>query len=76
MFSFPQTKTSQQRKTARHCRTPMKSDIVILRLVFFTRFPANRDCLLKLYKLVKSARTVCREFYLEKRFYIELTSYG
>ena len=62
MFSFPLTKTSQQRKTARHCKTPMKSHIVILRLVVFTRFPANRDCLLKLYMLVKSARTVFREF--------------
>ena len=28
MFSFPLTKRSQQRKTARHCKTPMKSNIV------------------------------------------------
>jgi len=32
-----------------------------------TRFPANGDCLLKLYMVVKSARTVSCEFYLEKR---------
>ena len=30
MFNLPLTKTSQQRKTARHCRPPMKSSIVIL----------------------------------------------
>jgi len=30
MFSLPLTKSSQQCKTARHCRTPMKSNIVIL----------------------------------------------
>jgi len=30
MFNLPMTKSSQQRKTARHCRTPMKSSIVIL----------------------------------------------
>jgi len=28
MFNFPLTKSSQQRKTARHCKTPMKSNIV------------------------------------------------
>jgi len=35
-------------------------------LVLFTRFPVNRELLLKLYMLVKSARTVSREIYLEK----------
>jgi len=30
MFNLPLIKTSQQRKTARHCRTPMKSSIIIL----------------------------------------------
>jgi len=30
MFDLPLTKSSQQRKTARHCRTPVKSNIVIL----------------------------------------------
>jgi len=30
----------------------------------------------KLYMLVKSARTVSRELYWEKRVYIGLTSYG
>jgi len=28
MFKFPLTKSLQQRKTARHCKTPMKSNIV------------------------------------------------
>jgi len=28
MFNFPLTKSSQQRMTARDCKTPMKSDIV------------------------------------------------
>jgi len=28
MFNFLLTKTSQQRKTARHCKTPMISNIV------------------------------------------------
>jgi len=46
----------------------------ILRLVVFTKFPAHRDCLLKLYVLVKSFRTVSRELYMRKRVYIGLTS--
>jgi len=40
-----------------------------------TRLLANTDCLLKLYMLVKSARTVSREFCMEKRVYIGRTSY-
>jgi len=28
MLNFPLTKSSQQRMTARHCKTPMKSNIV------------------------------------------------
>jgi len=28
MFNFPLTKSSQQHKTARHCKTPTKSNIV------------------------------------------------
>jgi len=69
MFNFPLTKTSQQRKTARHCKTLIKSNIVSIGssvCFFFTKFRANRDCLLKLCMLVKSARTVSREFYREK----------
>jgi len=70
-YSIFQTKSSQQRKTARHCRTPTKSNIVSIGCyvcLLSTRLPANRDCLLKLYTpmLGKSARTVSREFYLEK----------
>ena len=30
LFNLPLTKSSQQRRTVRHCRTPMKSSIVIL----------------------------------------------
>jgi len=74
-------KSSQQIKTARHCRTPTKSNIVSIGCYVWllsTRLPANRDYLLKLYTpmLGKSARTVSREFYLEKRVYVGLTSYG
>ena len=79
--SIFQTKSSQQRKTARHCRTPTKSNIVSIGCYVWllsTRLSANRDCLLKLYAhmLGKSARTVSRKFYLEKRAYVGLTSYG
>ena len=49
--------------------------IWILHLVVFTRFPANRDCLLKLYMLVKSARTVSRELHWGKHVYIGFTSW-
>jgi len=57
MFNFPLTKSLQQRKTARHCKTDEKQycQYWILRLVVFTRFPASRDCLLKLYMLLRSA---------------------
>ena len=80
-FSIFQAKSSQQRRTARHCRTPMKSNIVSIGCYVWllsTRLPASRDCLLKLYTpmLGKSSRTVSREFYLEKRVYVGLTSYG
>jgi len=42
MFNFPLTKSSQQHKTTRHCKTPMKSNIVSIEsyvCFFFTRFP-------------------------------------
>jgi len=41
------TKSSQQHKTARHCRTPMKSNNVTVGFYLWllqTRLPANRDC--------------------------------
>ena len=65
---FSTDKSLQQHKTARHCRTPMKSNVVSIGsyILFPTRLPGTRDSLLKLYMLVKSARTVCREFCLEK----------
>jgi len=46
MFIFPLTKSSQQRKTARE---KQYFQYWILHLVVFTRFRANRDCLLKPY---------------------------
>jgi len=52
MFNSPLTKSSQQRKTARHCITPMKSSIINIACYVWllsTRLPTNRDCLLKLY---------------------------
>jgi len=79
MFNFPQKENSQQRKTARHCRTPMKSNIVRIGCYVWllaTRLLAKRHCFLRVCMLVKSAKTVSREFYLEKRVYIGLTSYG
>ena len=51
-YNFSLTKSSQQHKTARHYKTPMKSNIVSIEFyvwLFLTRLPANRDCLLKLY---------------------------
>ena len=79
--SIFQTKSSQQRKTARHCRTLRKSNIVSVGCYVWllsTRLPANRDCWLKLYMPVlgKSAGTVSHEFYWEKSVYVGLTSYG
>jgi len=78
MFNFPLTKSSQQRKTARHCKTDERQyyQYWMLRLVVFNRFPANRDCLVKLYMLFRSDRTVSRELFCEKRFQVGLTSYG
>jgi len=47
----------------------------ILRLVVFTGFRANKDCLLKFFILIKPARTISRELYCKKRVYFGLTSY-
>jgi len=41
-----------------------------------TRLLTNRDCLLQLCKLDKSAGTVSRKFYLQKPVYIGFTSCG
>jgi len=68
--------TTQDRQTLQNSDENRYCQHWILRLVVFTRFRANRDCLMKLCMLVKSARTVSREFYREKRVYIALTSYG
>jgi len=75
---FPEKKlaTTQDRQTLQNFDEKQYCKYWILRLVVCTRFRANRVCLLKLYMLVKSARTVSHELYREKRVYIALTSYG
>jgi len=67
--------TTQDRQTLQNSDEKQYCQWWILRLVVFARYPANRVCLLKLYMLVKSARTVSRELYWEKRVYNGLTSY-
>jgi len=50
IFNFPLTNSSQQRKTARDCKTPMKSNIVSIGSyvwLLLQDFPKNRHCLLK-----------------------------
>jgi len=68
--------TMQDSQTLQNSDEKQYCQYWILRLVVFTRFRANRDCLLKLYMSVKSARTISLEYYGEKRVYIEPTSYG
>jgi len=65
MFNFPLTKSLQQRKTARHCKTQDEKQYCqywILRLVVFTKFRANRDCLLKLCMLVNKLKQFLLSF--------------
>ena len=52
--------TTQERQMLQNSDEKQYCQFWILRLVVFTRFPANRDCLLKLYML--SARTVPASF--------------
>jgi len=78
MFNFPLTKklaTTQDRQILQNSDEKQDCQFWILHLVVFTRFPAHRDCLWKLYMLVKSARTVSRELHWGKRVYTGLTSY-
>ena len=78
MFNFPLTKklaTTQDRQILQNSDEKQDCQYWILRLVVFTRFPANRDCLLKLYMLVESATTFSLELHLGKRVYIGLTSW-
>jgi len=67
--------TTQDRQLLQNSDKKQDCQFWILRLVVFTRFHANRDCLLKLYMLVKSARTVSCELHWGKRVYIALTSW-
>jgi len=63
---FPLTKklaTTQDRQILQNSGEKQDCQFWILRLDVFTRLPANRDCLLKLYMLVKSARTVSRKLH-------------
>jgi len=68
--------TTQDHQTLQNSDKKQYCQYWILGLVVFTWFLANRDCLLKLYMLVKSARIVSRELYWKRRVYIGLTSYG
>jgi len=66
MFNLPLTKklaTTQDRLILQNSDEKQDCQFWILRLVVFTRFPVNKDCLLKLYMLIKSARTVSRELH-------------
>jgi len=77
MFNFPLTKklaTTQDRQILQNSDEKQDCQFWILRLVVIIKFPANRDCLLKLYMLIKSARTVSRELHWGKRVYTGLTS--
>jgi len=73
---FPLTKKLATTEDRQILQNSKKHDCQfwILGLVVFTRFSANRDCLLKLYMLVKSARTVSRELHWENVSKIGLTS--
>ena len=62
MFNFPLTSSSQQRKTVRHYKTPIKSNIVGIGCYVWllpTRLPGNRDCLFKLY--IRDREPMARE---------------
>jgi len=48
MFNFPLT-TTQDRQTLQNSDEKQYCQYWILRLVVFTKFRANRDCLFKLY---------------------------
>jgi len=78
MFTFPDKKlaTTQDSQTLQNSDVEQYSQYWMLRLVVFTKFRANGDCLLKLCMLLKSARTISRELYREKHVYVALTSYG
>jgi len=55
MFNYPLTKelaTTQDRQILQNSDEKQDCQFWILRLFVFARFPANRDCLLKLYMLV------------------------
>jgi len=66
---FPLTKklATQDRQILQNSDENQDCQFWILRLIVLTRFPANRDFLLKLYMLVKSARTVSRELHWGKK---------
>ena len=68
MFNLPLTKSSQQRKTARHCKTPMKINIVsigsyvllfTISFMLFTIGLWHRAGLLKLWVVAPSGVAKC-----------------
>jgi len=78
MFKIPLTEklaTTQDLQMLQNSDKKQDCQFWILRMVVFTSLTANRDCLLKLFILVKSARTVSRELHWGKRVYIGLTSW-
>jgi len=72
MFNFPLTKSSQQRMVARHCEKQYCQYWILQYVWLFLQDFLQTDSLLNLYMLVKSARTVSCELYLEKRVSIAL----
>jgi len=75
MFNFHWQKCSQQRKTARYCKTPMKRKIVSFGSYFWLFLPdfPQKEIACWNSMLVKSAGTVSRELHWGKRVYIGLT---
>ena len=75
MFSVHWQKARNNAKPPDTAELQLKAIFSVLNPTFgvLTRFRSKRDCLLKLNMLVKSASTVSRELYLEKRVYILLS---
>jgi len=71
MFNLPLTKSSQDRQTLENRDEKQYCQVWMLRLVV-TNCTARKERLLKICMVVKSARTVSRELYWEKRVYIGL----
>jgi len=62
MFNFPLTKSLQQRKTARHCKSPMKS-----------KFVCNGSYVCCFYKIYRKERLLVETLYVS---YISWNSFS